>query len=214
LAVNPSTRRERKRVHMLDHLASTAFCLFESRGYESVTMEQIATEADVAKGTLYKHFPIKEALLAHWIHVELATDLQCLLADGIKRMSFAPAVSLVLDASADWCEKHRQYLPHYLRFRFLNLEAPPAAQDNAAPSDMAGAFEVLIGRGQRSGELRMDLAATHLAGLFHHLYFGALLRWLMNPGLVLREEFAAVIRLFIDGAAYQPAPTRRSGPQS
>ena len=46
-------RRERKRIQTLDHLAATAFSLFEQHGYDAVTMEQIAAQADVSKGTLY-----------------------------------------------------------------------------------------------------------------------------------------------------------------
>ena len=45
-------RRERKRNQTLDHLAATAFSLFEQHGYDAVTMEQIAAQADVSKGTV------------------------------------------------------------------------------------------------------------------------------------------------------------------
>ena len=41
-------RRARKRARMLDLLTGTAARLFEQQGYEAVTMEQIAAEADVA----------------------------------------------------------------------------------------------------------------------------------------------------------------------
>ncbi|MFS2050031.1 helix-turn-helix domain-containing protein, partial [Variovorax sp. CT11-76] len=67
-------RRERRRVQTLDHVATTAMQLFEAQGYDATTMEQIALRADVAKGTLYNHFATKEAVLAHWIHLELAAD--------------------------------------------------------------------------------------------------------------------------------------------
>jgi TetR/AcrR family transcriptional regulator, regulator of autoinduction and epiphytic fitness len=208
-------RRERKRVQMLEHLASTAFGLFESQGYEAVTMEQIAAAADVAKGTLYNHFPVKEALLAHWVHMELAMDLKHLLTDVAKHSSFVPRISLLLNASADWCERHRAYLPHYLRFRFQSMEAAPSDQDDdAAPSDLTGAFEALIAESQRAGELRMDLTAPHLAALLHHLYFGALMRWLKVPGLALREELTVAVRLFIEGAARRSAPISKSGKKS
>jgi hypothetical protein len=58
-------RRERKRLQQLDHLADTAWTLFEAEGYEAVTMERIAAEADVAKATLYKHFPAKDKAPIH-----------------------------------------------------------------------------------------------------------------------------------------------------
>ena len=35
-------RRERKRLQQLDHLADTAWTLFEAEGYEAVTMRKIA----------------------------------------------------------------------------------------------------------------------------------------------------------------------------
>jgi len=206
-SIDTPGRRERKRVQMLEHLARTAFRLFESQGYESVTMEQIAAAADVAKGTLYNHFPIKEALLAHWVHMNLACDLKQLPADVGKQAGFVSGIMTLLNASADWCERYRGYLPHYLRFRFLNLEpAPSGRRDEAPPSDLKGAFEIRIREAQQSGELRKDIAAPHMAALLHHLYFGALMRWLMLPRLVLRKEFAIVVRLFLEGAARQSVP--------
>ena len=60
--------RERKRLQTLDLLTRSAYTLFETHGYDSVTMEQIAAQAGVSKGTLYNHFPVKEALLAHYFH--------------------------------------------------------------------------------------------------------------------------------------------------
>ncbi len=68
-------RRERKRQDLADRVASIAFDLFESQGYEAVTMEQVAGEADVAKGTLYKYFPVKEALLAHQFQRDIDAGL-------------------------------------------------------------------------------------------------------------------------------------------
>ncbi|MGO4777637.1 TetR/AcrR family transcriptional regulator, partial [Lysobacter sp. 2RAB21] len=56
------TRLERKRQHTRDRIAQTAFELFETHGYDAVTMDQIAIAADVARGTLYNHFAVKEAV--------------------------------------------------------------------------------------------------------------------------------------------------------
>ena len=48
--------------------------------------------------------------------------------------------------------------------------------------------------------MRSDLAADHLAALLHHLYFGALMRWLTVAGRDLSDEFGAAIDLFLRGA--------------
>lgn len=194
----PIGRRERKRIGMLDHLAATAVRLFDTAGYDAVTMEQIAAEADVAKRTLYNHFATKEAVLAHWLEAELARDLLHLRDEVARRRTFASRVGCLLDASAAWCEQHPAYLAAYLRHRLSSA----ADRDGADGSDIASAWLALIADAQRSGELGRRFSAAQLATWFHYLYFGTLMRWLAaSCGPSLRDEFAAMARLFVDGAA-------------
>lgn len=195
-------RRERKRIQMVAHLIDVAGRLFETRPYESVTMEQIALEADVAKRTLYNHFPTKEALLAHWLEVELKHDLERLLPELGSRRGFAQRVSVELDASADWCQRHPAHLAAYLRHRFLSMgDAPPKPQ---APSsdrgDIAHLWHALIVDAQADGEITDRFSPMQLTTWFHHLYLGTLMRWLIEPTLALREEFGQMVALFMDGA--------------
>jgi AcrR family transcriptional regulator len=199
--------RQRKRLQTLDRIATVAHELFERHGYTAVTMEQIAAEADVAKATLYKYFPVKEALLAHWIHAELADDMAGFVPTIDVHNGFAHGARALLHASAQWCEANRNYLPHYLRFRFLGIGAAAPEPPGISRSDIVDAFELLATNGQQCGELRVDMPARQLAELFHHLYLGAMLRWLMQPGLSLAEEFDAVVSLFAEGARAQPANT-------
>lgn len=193
-------RRERKRKQMLEHLASTAANLFESLSYESVTMERIAEEADVAKRTLYNHFPTKEAILAYWIDAELERDLASLQASIARCKTFRSRITCVLRASAEWCEKHPDHLMAYLRHRLLSVGAPDTQNAGSDGSDIALAWQHLIAGGQQSGELSKEPPADQLATWFHHLYLGALLRWLNVPGLSLENEFRSITTLFIDGA--------------
>ncbi|MGO1001601.1 TetR/AcrR family transcriptional regulator [Lysobacter sp. CA196] len=198
-------RRERKRNQTLDHLAATAFGLFEARGFEAVTMEQIAEAADVAKGTLYNHFPVKEALLAHQFHGELASAMGVMegLSDGSdERVGFVSHLSSWLEASAQWYEGRRAYLPHYLRFRFRQVDAAARARDDVGErSGMERLFEAWIEAGQGRGELRDDLSPAHLASLLQHLHLAALMRWLASADGDLENEFAAIVAIFVHGAS-------------
>lgn len=183
-------RRERKRAQTLDHLADTAFALFEMHGYDAVTMEQIAAAADVAKGTLYNHFAVKEALLAHRFHREFAAG-RVELRDRIEaEPHLSGQLVAVMDASAGWSEAHRHYLPHYYRYRFTTASERSGIED---------AFAALIAGGQQRGEVRRDLSAEQLAMMIKQLYFGAVWRWLHTPELDLRAELSAVIDVFLNG---------------
>ncbi|MDH6628322.1 AcrR family transcriptional regulator [Streptomyces sp. LBL] len=59
----PVGRRERKKAATRQTLADAALNLFIERGYDAVTLHEIAEAADVSTTTLLKHFPSKEALV-------------------------------------------------------------------------------------------------------------------------------------------------------
>ncbi|WP_296223767.1 TetR/AcrR family transcriptional regulator [Ralstonia sp. UBA689] len=198
-------RRERKRTQTLDHLAATAFALFEQHGYDAVTMEQIAAQADVSKGTLYNHFPVKEALLAHQFHTELAAGGAQLRPRIESQPDFSSRLSVLLSASADWCNVRRPYLAPYFRYRFASADLAARERDADKRSGLEAVFTALIGTAQQSGELDTRLDAEHLAGLFEYLYLGALMRWLARPEVDLHEAFAAIINVFLHGVGRKEA---------
>ncbi|MFI1588288.1 MULTISPECIES: TetR/AcrR family transcriptional regulator [Streptomyces] len=59
----PSGRRERKKAATRQKIADTALRLFLERGYDTVGIRDVATEADVAVTTVFSHFASKEALV-------------------------------------------------------------------------------------------------------------------------------------------------------
>jgi AcrR family transcriptional regulator len=59
----PVGRRERKKAATRRAIADAALRLFLERGYDAVSVREIADAADVSTTTLFKHFPAKEALV-------------------------------------------------------------------------------------------------------------------------------------------------------
>jgi AcrR family transcriptional regulator len=55
--------RERKKRETREAIAATALRLFGERGFEQVTVAEIARAADVSEQTVYNHFPTKEQLV-------------------------------------------------------------------------------------------------------------------------------------------------------
>lgn len=186
-------RRERKRLTLANRLARVAFSQFESLGYEATTMEGIAAGADVAKATLYKYFPTKEALLAHHLEGEVSLAMAPLWRVLEKKTSFAAQLRHLLRVSAQWHGARRQYLPHYLQFQF---GYPGAAQEM---------FQRLCSAGQQRGEVRTDLAPGQLAGMLQSLCLGALMTWLATPEETPKLEFDAVLAVALAGLASSAA---------
>lgn len=194
----PSRRRERKRLQTLNHLADIAWQLFEAQGYEAVTMEAIAAEADVAKGTLYKYFPVKEALLRHRFHHELADNLPALLEELAALPSATDRLRAFLMKNADWSLQRREYLAHYLRLRVSEMDVP---YDLDAPtrSGIEAIFMGFIRDGQRTGEFRDDIDSTTAAHYLEFLYLAALMRWLNGAEPDLYREFDRLLELYLRG---------------
>ncbi|WP_020575504.1 TetR family transcriptional regulator [Actinopolymorpha alba] len=57
--------RERKKQQTRQAIAEAAMRLFAERGFESVTVNEIAEAAGVAKVTLFTYFPTKDSLVLH-----------------------------------------------------------------------------------------------------------------------------------------------------
>ena len=58
----PLDRRTRKRLAMRQAISDTATRLFFERGFDAVTVDEIAEAADVGRMTVFNHFPRKEDL--------------------------------------------------------------------------------------------------------------------------------------------------------
>ncbi|MGH8447494.1 MAG: TetR/AcrR family transcriptional regulator [Solimonas sp.] len=58
----PSNRRSRKRLATRAGISETATRLFFERGFDQVTVDEIAAAADVGRMTVFNHFPRKEDL--------------------------------------------------------------------------------------------------------------------------------------------------------
>lgn len=195
-----SRRRPRPvpRAQLPDHISAVADRLFQTQRYASVTMEQIAGAAGVSKRTLYKYYPVKEALLERTLESALAKDLAVHDFGRLGQAGFRASMTRLLRESASWCKQHAEVLLPYIRYKFASFDP------GAAPGEDHGLlplWAMLIGRAQARGELRADLRAERLGMYFHYLYLGALMRWLSKPRVSLRREFDTAVTLFLDGAS-------------
>ncbi len=79
----PVGRVQRKRDARIQRILTTAAELFGERGYDAVSLEDVAERLDVTKGSLYYYFPSKD---------ELATAaIEALGAEWTARLSQLPA---------------------------------------------------------------------------------------------------------------------------
>lgn len=92
-----------------DHITSVALDLFASHGFDEVSVDDVARAAGIARRTLFRYYPSKNAI--PWgdfdAHLNLMRDL---LAEGDQRVDIAGALRIALLAfnRFDDEERHRQ----------------------------------------------------------------------------------------------------------
>jgi AcrR family transcriptional regulator len=137
---------ERNRARLLD-VAQAAF----ASGQAAVTLEQIAKKADVGIGTLYRHFPTREALVEALYRRELS-DLCDSTADLLAAYGPERALRAWMDRFADYVSAKRE-MAETLRTVF----ASGAMTVSQAREQLTGAVTTILDAGAATGTLRDDV---------------------------------------------------------
>jgi len=66
--------RERQREARDEAILQAAYALMDEKGYEAMTMDELAESAGISKRTLYHHFPSKEAIAVRTVSVCIAAN--------------------------------------------------------------------------------------------------------------------------------------------
>jgi AcrR family transcriptional regulator len=176
-----------------------------ARGYDGATMEEIATEAGVARRTAFNHFAAKSDIATEWAVRRGREALEAVSqtsspATGPDRVR-AYFRELAQMTERDW-EQTRQMTTGWLR----GYGTP------AHRSPLRGELHEWLGawlRGQTSDQIPDEARDPALViEVLYDVFRGALMRWLpeeFRPGRFSAEADAAVL-LVLAGLGYKPPP--------
>ncbi|MFN7017066.1 MAG: TetR/AcrR family transcriptional regulator [Fimbriimonadales bacterium] len=201
-----ANRRERRREETRQRLIEAALALMQEKPFEQVTVEEITTLADVAKGTFFTYFPTKEHLLHAYMR-DLANEVYEFLE------SLQPE-----DAPSQW-EIMRQVMLFIAQRDARSLQISrtmmiacchsPVVREqmlaivNEATERARIGFEI----GQQKGEFRTDVSAEELAHQAIRLYRLCQMEWMMEREGESLEQIVERVLEFYKPAFLAPRST-------
>jgi AcrR family transcriptional regulator len=153
-------RRERERQELRDKILDAARGLFAARGYEAVTMREIAARIEYSATVLYKHFADKESLVRELCR----KDFDALAARFIEAVSSGDPMERMARAGLVYLEFATENPEHY-RLMFMGAlpPTPPSEGQREDPTHNAYVFlRALVADLLQAKLLRPDLTNIDL----------------------------------------------------
>ena len=210
-ALGSTSRRERKKLEARRRIFDAAFELFLEKGFAATTVEEIATRADVAKGTVFNYFPRKTSFLA-----ALAEDWTARIEEelgpvgqwtGSTRDKLTRVFRFLADLGARNPDLARLAFFESLRYMHAMVEHRLAEEEPV--QRFQAMTRLLVRTGQDAGEIRTDMRPDDVASLVESAFHRTLAHWLATGGsrAALHRAFEAKLDIVFRGIA-QPAGRR------
>jgi len=180
-----SSLREKKKKQNKKAILNAAINLFSRQGYHQTSIEQIAKEAGVGKGTVYSYFQTKKDIIKGFCEVELEHIHQELvdrsdpdepMVEQLKRIFMVEFRHVTSNVEFGRLFMRESLFPNALE-----------TQDNHEMDDKyLELFFPILQKAQARGELRTDLDLLYITAHFYSYYILLLSAW--YRGRVKTEE--------------------------
>lgn len=165
---NPLTRTEKRQAKKKKEVIDVTIQLIRQHGYDGTTMEQIAEVADIAKGTLYNYFPVKEAIIDAFIQAKFAEKN----VGRMKRIQQLPdtrsRMIYIFNDLITGIQIQKEIFEKYLIYRVQSILSL-----HAKDADERGGLYLLIVEiirlGQEQDEIRQDIPRLIIEDLFEFI---------------------------------------------
>ena len=182
----------------LDEIVTAAAKVFRTKGYHAATVQDIADEVGILKGSLYHHVESKEDLLYLIVREPIARMYQTMSDIVAADASAVDKLRRAILAHLEAFDRHYPHLFVYLRER-EEMKRRFRERIKLSPKQYERFWQQIVREGMKSGEFRADrdaqIVSYGLLGMLNWLY-----RWYRPQGrLTVREVAEQFTALTLDG---------------
>lgn len=194
------SRMERKKEETRRKIVAAAVEFFHELGYESTTMEQIADRADIAKGTLYHYFPVKEAVLSAYIRQTFQEKNARRILELERLPDTRSRLTALLAELIRGVEAQKEIFETFLAYQMRSLLS--LRDSSRERSGIEQLSRAVIRMGQQSGEIRGDLPEELLEDQFNFVFVEVARQlFLTGDAFDAARVIDGCVDLFLNGAS-------------
>ncbi len=169
-------------------MTDAAVSLLVERGIAGTTLASIGERSGYSRGLVTHRFGSKAGLLAH-VHDSVAAQWLRHVGRFVGESTGIAALQRVTDALYDFIVEEPEELRAMYLLRYASIDPSADYRANVAKLNRAH-IHVLsrwIERGQAEGEISATVDPRLAAELFASVVDGLLYRWLVNPGIPVKQ---------------------------
>jgi len=189
--------RARKKEQARERVVDVAITLFEERGIDATSIDDIAREVKLSRATVFNYFPYKEAILVE-IGARFVAEI-ARQASAHRRRSLRYALYDLADGVAAIAERHAAVVPYIARE--MTHPDPDRRRYAADRMQYPALYQALLSELAAAGRLRAKSRQRSYERQLVDLTTGALVRAGNDfPLGELRAELRANVDVFVEGA--------------
>jgi AcrR family transcriptional regulator len=191
-----------------DEIVQAARRVISEVGFADASMERIAHEAGIAKGTIYLYFRNKEELLAHVVDLGFAELMERARAGTARARGAEAKLAALLCATLEHTSENQAIFRALQAHRQLSPESPPllAAKLEQNLEQLVSFVAGVVERGTKSGDLRACNSRRAARFLVESMR-GAILERLRTPKPTsVQADAASIVDFFLHGVGATTEP--------
>ena len=198
IEISAISRIERKKEETKNRIVTLAIKLFIEQGVDATTMEQIASEVDIAKGTLYNYFSSKEAIISEFIRQAFEVENPKTIVELEKLPNTRIRMLTIMKLLIEGVSQYKDIFEKFMVYRMKNMIS--LRTDENERSGIANLAETIISLGQKDNEIRSDLPIGFIIDLFEFTFTAVVKQYYLEPeGINIGNVIEQCVDLFMNG---------------
>lgn len=181
--------RERKKQETRRKILQAALHLFRELGFDSTTIDMIAEKAEVARGTVFLHFPSKEVILAQWTHERMRELIGRSTEWNRPELSCEDKILAIFKIFTVENRQHFDLVRISVRSILTNNTS--ALHDQEQRMSLRQLFSDILEEGQEQGQIAEHVDPIIAANMLENIYLHATYDWVLAEGVWPIEEILA-----------------------